>query len=169
MAGFGVTAEAHNCTEIPCQGRSCRQRQYELCLDPDTSPQTGQAGSCSTWTFSRNRSSSRSMLSRIRMSGFGRRDCEWLGELPSPPKSKTFCTCIVLAFWPASKLRKSPFLLGVDTLPSRYNELGRQSGLVSGTVFKTVRRPWSLVCSIRTVFRHTHSPLQTPSLCIRKH
>jgi hypothetical protein len=34
-------------------------------------------------------------------------------------------------------------------------ENGRQSGLVSGTVFKTVRRLLkSLVCSIRTVFRH---------------
>jgi hypothetical protein len=32
---------------------------------------------------------------------------------------------------------------------------GRQSGLVFGAVFKTVRRLLqSLVCSIRTVFRH---------------
>ena len=37
-------------------------------------------------------------------------------------------------------------------------ENGRQSGLVFGTVFKTVRRLLkSLVCSIRTVFRHPPS------------
>jgi hypothetical protein len=36
----------------------------------------------------------------------------------------------------------------------RYNRSGRQSGLVSGAVFKTVRRLLRpLVCSIRTVFR----------------
>jgi len=37
---------------------------------------------------------------------------------------------------------------------------GRQSGLVFGAVFKTVRRLLkSLVCSIRTVFRHPSAPL----------
>jgi hypothetical protein len=36
-------------------------------------------------------------------------------------------------------------------------ENGRQSGLVFGTVFKTVRRLLkSLVCSIRTAFRHPY-------------
>jgi hypothetical protein len=51
-------------------------------------------------------------------------------------------------------------------------ENGRQSGLVFGAVFKTVRRLLkSLVCSIRTVFRHAppirtvrfiHYPTQKP-------
>ena len=39
--------------------------------------------------------------------------------------------------------------------PGSTMESGRQSGLVFGAVFKTVRRLLkSLVCSIRTVFRH---------------
>src|ERR1035437_8049086 len=41
---------------------------------------------------------------------------------------------------------------------------GRQSGLVFGAVFKTVRRLLkSLVCSIRTVFRHPSAPLAPSS------
>src|ERR1700747_3048962 len=43
--------------------------------------------------------------------------------------------------------------------PTATMENGRQSGLVFGTVFKTVRRLLkSLVCSIRTVFRHPPHP-----------
>jgi len=46
-------------------------------------------------------------------------------------------------------------------------ENGRQSGLVFGAVFKTVRRPLkSLVCSIRTVFRQPPAP---PPECTSSH
>jgi hypothetical protein len=38
------------------------------------------------------------MRSRIKISGFGRRDCEWLGGSAIAPKVKTFQTNIVFAF-----------------------------------------------------------------------
>jgi len=51
----------------------------------------------------------------------------------------------------------------------RYNRSGRQSGLVSGAVFKTVRRLLKpLVCSIRTVFRQfLHSMTRTAPTRLR--
>ena len=51
--------------------------------------------------------------------------------------------------------------------PGSTMESGRQSGLVFGAVFKTVRRLLkSLVCSIRTVFRQPQSLRWTSRYCL---
>jgi hypothetical protein len=95
----------------------CRRRSYALCRDRDVLPHVGQCRQEWTWAYHRKRSSTRSILSRIRF-WLGRAVCGWRGGVAIGKVSlKQYITKLS---WPwklaatAPKVRKIPSLLCFD-------------------------------------------------------